>query len=413
MKYRTEAMELGEMSAKEKKKRVLVVDDDIANIEMLTSILEDTYEICSAFNGVDALEFVRTHDNPDIILLDVVMPKMDGYAVCTELKSDPETSGIPIIFISALHSPGDEARGLRLGAMDYLSKPLAPAIVHLRIKTQLELKAHREQLEQLVASKASQLKKAYDELKELDRLKSALLDSVSHELRTPLTSVIGFAKVSAKKLSASVIDKLDNDQNIKVNKTVSQVMDNLHRIVLEAEHLSLQVQNVMEFSELMADNLKITTTPIEVAPLMQRVISFAKKILDERKMRLEYVIEPDLPQILGNQQRLEQVLENLLSNAIKFNAVEGVVHLSARRSGQELVITIQDFGSGISVDEQKIIFNHFEQLSDSLTGKPKGLGIGLSLSQLIMERMQGRIWVDSEAGKGSSFSIAMPVCPAE
>ncbi len=397
------------MSAKEVRKRVLVVDDDVTNIDLITSILQDTYEVHSAFNGMDALDFVKGGGNPDIILLDVVMPKMDGYAVCAELKSDPKTAGIPVIFISALHSPGDEARGLRLGAMDYLSKPLAPAIVHLRIKTQLELKAHREQLEELVAAKASQLKRAYDDLKELDRLKSALLDSVSHELRTPLTSVIGFAKVSEKKLASSVAEKLDSEKDAKIKKVVSQVMENLHCIALEAEHLSLQVQNVMEFSELVADNLKIATGPIDIGPLLQRTIALAHEMLHEHMMELETDIEDDLPLVLGNQHRLEQVLENLFSNAIKFNVTGGGVRCNARCSGNEVIIEIRDSGPGISAEEQELIFHHFEQLGDSLTGKPKGLGIGLSLSQVIMERLQGRIWVSSEVGKGSTFSIALPV----
>lgn len=398
------------MSAKVERRRVLVVDDDHTNIDLITSILEENYDVRSAYNGEDALELIRSGEIPDIILLDVMMPKMDGYTVCKCLQSDPATAGIPIVFVSALHSPGDEARGLRLGAMDYISKPIAPAIVLLRVKTQLELKAHREQLEQLVAAKASQLKKAYDELKELDRLKSALLDSVSHELRTPLTSVIGFAKVSAKKLSSSVLPVLENADDRKGLKAGMQVLDNLHHIADQAEHLSQQVHNVMELSELVAKNLMITATPLDIGPLLCRSVAMAREMLREQLVTVEADIAPNLPRVLGNAQRLEQVLGNLFSNAIKFIGTTGAIVCTAATVGNEVVVSIRDSGPGIPTEEQERVFQYFKQLGDSMTGKPKGLGIGLSLSQIIMERMGGRIWLSSEVGKGSVFSIALPVC---
>ncbi len=405
--------EVAQMSTIESKRRVLIVDDDFTNAELLTSILEKIYEVKSVHNGADALECIRTELHPDIILLDVMMPKMDGYEVCEQLKSDPKTADIPVIFISALHSPGDEARGLQLGAMDYISKPIIPAIVLLRIQTQLELKAHREELEELVAAKTSQLKRAYDELKELDRLKSALLESVSHELRTPLTSVIGFAKVSSKKLSSSVLAELESLQCEKGRKSVLQVLDNLQHIAHQAEYLSKQVRNVMEFSELVAENQMIATSPVPLEPLLRKTIASAGMAAKSPHVRLKLEVEPDLPLVLTNPQRLEQVLENLISNAFKFNGEDGEVYCQARQLGNEVVISIHDAGPGIPNEEQVRIFQHFQQLGDSVTGKPKGLGIGLSLSQVIMERMQGRIWVSSKVGSGSVFSVALRIHTGE
>jgi CheY-like chemotaxis protein len=178
----------------EKKQALLVVDDTPVNLDILLEALGDEYIVRVGTDGVTALESVQNAP-PDLILLDVMMPGMDGFEVCRRLKSDPETLGIPVIFLTALNSEADEAIGLGLGAVDYVTKPFNPALVRTRVRNHLELKRHKDHLEGLVRGRTRDLAAALERVRELSQLKDDFLNMISHEIRTPANGVVGIGEL--------------------------------------------------------------------------------------------------------------------------------------------------------------------------------------------------------------------------
>ena len=176
------------------KPTLLAVDDVAINIDILLEALGNAYNVRVATSGATALESVK-NDPPDLILLDVMMPGMDGFEVCRHLKDDPATQNIPIIFLTALNQDYDESRGLEMGAVDYISKPFKAAIINARVRNHLELKAHRDHLAELVAERTRELAKAYERLLELDRLKDDFMGMISHEIRTPANGILGVGEL--------------------------------------------------------------------------------------------------------------------------------------------------------------------------------------------------------------------------
>lgn len=178
----------------EAKPVLLLVDDEVINLDILIETLGEAYNVRVATSGAAALESVRKF-SPELILLDVMMPGMDGFEVCRCLKANPATQDIPIIFLTALHAEDEEERGLDLGAADYITKPFSPAIVRARIRNHLELNAHRRHLARLVAQQTYKLGCMYDQLLNLDRLKDDFLGMLSHEIRTPANGVLGIGEM--------------------------------------------------------------------------------------------------------------------------------------------------------------------------------------------------------------------------
>lgn len=176
------------------KAKVLIVEDTEANVDILVETLSEDCELSVALNGEDALQLL-VNDKPDLILLDVMMPGIDGYEVCRRLKADPALRDIPVIFLTALSDDSNEAKGLELGAVDYIIKPFNPAIVKTRVRNNLTLKLYRDHLEELVRERTMQLEQANAKLATLDKVKSDFLRVISHEMRTPANGVFGLGEL--------------------------------------------------------------------------------------------------------------------------------------------------------------------------------------------------------------------------
>ncbi len=242
---------------------------------------------------------------------------------------------------------------------------------------------------------------------EADAAKSAFLSTVSHELRTPLTSVLGFAKIIKKRLDDRIFPLIKTDDK-KVLQTVQQVQDNLQVVVGEGERLTKLIDDVLDLAKIEAGKLEWHMEPVSLQEVIDHATAATSSLFEPKGLVLLKQVDPTLPVITGDRDRLVQVVINLISNAVKFTDA-GTITCGAVLRGDAIVVSVSDTGLGIAPDDQAKVFERFKQVGDTLTDKPKGTGLGLPICKEIVEHHGGRVWVESEPGKGSTFSFSLPV----
>jgi len=365
------------------KNTILIVDDDKFNLMYLNNLLGQEFTLFMARDGKEAIEKASKY-TPDLILLDIIMPGMDGYQVLSILKKSEKTQKIPVIFITGLSSNEDEKKGLALGAEDYISKPFNDTIVLLRIRNQLKIINNmRLIIEKELAEKTS-------------RAKSEFLSRMSHEIRTPLNAIIGMTNLAR-----------NSDDSEKRNNYLEK------SAVASGELLRL-IEDVLNISDLRDGEFNINNNEFQFDNMLQSVLEKTSTMTKRKNQTFLTSIDPSLPKIIiGDDRRLAQVIDKLLSNARKFTPDNGEIRLNAfvvNTENDQLTIQIDvtDNGIGIPKDKQDIIFLAFEQADGGIDRKYDGAGLGLHISKTIIEKMGGKIWVESELGKGSKFSFTFP-----
>ncbi len=243
--------------------------------------------------------------------------------------------------------------------------------------------------------------------KEVDRMKTDFISTVSHELRTPLTSVLGFAKLIQKKLEESIFPLVQTDDK-KVNRSIRQVTENIKIIVSEGTRLTKLINEVLDVAKIEAGKMQWNMQPLAISEVIDRAFSATSALFEQKDLTPVREIESDLPDVNGDKDRLIQVVINLISNAVKFTD-RGSVTCRVTQDDQSLIISVIDQGVGISEADQPKVFEKFKQVGDTLTDKPQGTGLGLPISKEIVAYHGGKIWVESEVGKGSTFSFTLPI----
>jgi signal transduction histidine kinase/CheY-like chemotaxis protein len=238
--------------------------------------------------------------------------------------------------------------------------------------------------------------------------KSAFLSTVSHELRTPLTSVLGFAKIIKKRLEERIFPATARTDP-KTEKAIGQVSENLNVVISEGERLTHLINDVLDLAKIEAGKMEWNMENVSIPEIIDRAIAATSSLFFQKNIALERSISPDLPEISGDHDKLIQVVVNLISNAIKFTE-QGSIVCSATSTGMEIITSVKDSGIGISKNDYSAVFEQFKQVGgDTLTDKPKGTGLGLPISKEIIEHHGGRIWLESEPGKGSTFFFSLPI----
>jgi PAS domain S-box-containing protein len=245
--------------------------------------------------------------------------------------------------------------------------------------------------------------------KEVDRMKTDFISTVSHELRTPLTSVLGFAKLIQKKLEETIFPLIQTDDK-KVNRSVRQVSENIDIIVSEGTRLTKLINEVLDVAKIEAGKMQWNMEPLAITEVIDRAFSATSALFEQKALIPVREIEADLPNILGDKDRLIQVVINLISNAVKFTD-RGSITCRVKQDNQLIIVSVVDQGVGISESDQPKVFEKFKQVGDTLTDKPQGTGLGLPISKEIIAYHGGKIWVESEIGKGSTFSFTLPINP--
>ncbi|HLF46273.1 MAG TPA: GAF domain-containing protein [Chitinophagaceae bacterium] len=237
--------------------------------------------------------------------------------------------------------------------------------------------------------------------------KSAFLSTVSHELRTPLTSVLGFAKIIKKRLDEKIFPITDRSDP-KTEKTIKQIEENLSVVVSEGQRLTHLINDVLDLAKIEAGKMEWNNEPVSIPEIAERAIAATTSLFETNNLKLVKDIKTDIPDITGDKDKLIQVMVNLISNAVKFS-LKGKVTCAVYQEKEEIIISIADTGIGIAPEDHAAVFEQFKQVGDTLTDKPKGTGLGLPICKEIVEHHGGRIWLDSELGKGSTFYVAIPI----
>lgn len=243
--------------------------------------------------------------------------------------------------------------------------------------------------------------------KEVDRMKTDFISTVSHELRTPLTSVLGFASIVLEKLEEKVFPAIPSGDR-KQQKHIDRVRRNLEIIVAEAERLTVLIDDVLDIAKMEAGKVEWKAESLSMAEVLERGIAATSALVERQNLTLTCNVEPNLPQIVGDRDRLIQVVINLLSNAVKFTEDGGLTCRLYRRD-DEIRVEIADTGMGIAPEDLPKVFDKFQQVGETLTDKPKGTGLGLPICQQIVEHHGGRIWAESQLGAGSTFIFTLPL----
>lgn len=380
------------------KAKVLVVDDERINRKQLSELLEDGYEVAVAKNGEQALQRLNAAPDIDLILLDVMMPDLDGYETCRRIKAIARLERIPVIFVTALNEAGAEATGLALGAADYLTKPLNPVIARQRIhnllereRLRIEVENHRNHLEHLVEARTSALAIAKEAAEGASRAKSAFLATMSHELRTPMHAIMGLTDI--------VLRRAENPRQ----------KEQLGKIRQASQHLFGLIEQLLDVTRLEADHLTLDMAPFQLETVLEPVLRLCKPAAQAKGLAFDLEAPEALVRetLLGDAQRLTQVLLELAQNAIKFTSYGlvqvDVSQISADDGFCELRFSVQDSGIGVASEDQQRIFTLFEQADGSMTRNYGGSGLGLAISQQLVRLMGGHINLVSQSGSGSEF----------
>ncbi len=274
-----------------------------------------------------------------------------------------------------------------------------------------ELENYSRTLKQKVEDRTLELREANERLKEMDNMKTEFLSIVSHELRTPLALVLGFARIINKKLEG-VIFPFVRVENSKIHKSIRQVRDNLHTIVSEGNRLTDLINDLLDITKIEAGKVEWQTETLSIAEIIEQAAAITSSSFEENELELIRDVQDGLPKVVGDKNRIVQVMINLISNAVKFTE-KGSVTCMARRINNEIMISVIDTGTGIDEVNQERIFEKFGQLRDTIADRPRGTGLGLPICKEIVGHYGGRIWVESEPGKGSTFLFTLPCSKVE
>ncbi len=387
---------------------ILIIDDVPDNLRLLSGMLnQHGYKVRVATSGQQALQSAQASP-PHLILLDIMMPGMNGYEVCQRLKTDPTTRSIPVLFISALDASGDKVNAFAAGAVDYITKPFRLEEVLARVQTHLALREMQQQLEvknneleQEVRERRRvelALAEARDRAIESSAFKSRLLAKVSHELRTPLGTILGYAEL----LQNGVFAPLTSTQA----QATAEIIDSTH-------YLTNLVNELLDEAQLEAGRVQLRPRTFPVARLVERVEARIKVLAQAKGLAFATEIAPTVPEIInGDEDRLQQMMLNLLGNAVKFTTAGSIRLALDRPDPAGWSFRVSDTGPGIPAEDRSDIFEPFRQLNET-TNRPRGSGLGLSIVKQLVVLMNGQITVDSEVGQGSAFTVLLPLAPTQ
>lgn len=352
---------------------IFVVDDVLSTVYSICLFLEfHEYRIVQFSSGPAMLEAIQ-EQIPDLILLDIMMPDMDGFEVCERLKADPRTRDIPVIFITVKSDQEDKLKGFDVGGVDYITKPFDTKEVLARVKAHLTIRKQQLQVEALNASR------------------NKFFSIISHDLRNLLYVPLGSLELLLEHLRTFSLDEIEQ-QLLKIHRSTERLYDLL--------------ENLLIWASLQRGAMAYVPERVKLQELIDGILSLAQVQADQKGITLMNLV-PENSILFADPNMLRTVLRNLISNALKFSQAEGSVKVVAIAHEQNVEVQISDTGIGIPQDKLDSLFRLDDQQSTKGTAGERGTGLGLILCKELIEHHGGRIWVESEIGQGTRFTFTI------
>jgi two-component system sensor histidine kinase/response regulator len=354
--------------------RVLVVDDVPRNLQVVGTLLRQSgYEVMPASSGAEALEIVRVQP-PDLILLDLMMPEMDGLEVCRQLKAEASFGQIPVIFLTASNEMEHLVRGFEAGAVDYVTKPFNPPELLARVRTHLELKHARQQL------------------REMNDEKNEFMGIAAHDLRSPLNAVKGYVELMLEEPALEEGER-------------AELLGRVHDATVRMAEM---LRNLLDANRIERGEMRLNLAPTDLGALAATAVDAQRPRASAKRQELQLQREPGPVPVLVDPDLMVQVLENLVSNAVKYSPHGRGIVVRVKRDSESVRVEVQDQGPGLSAEDQRKLFGKFARLSAKPTGGEQATGLGLSIVKRMVEAMNGRVWCESEPGHGATFIVEFP-----
>lgn len=357
---------------------ILIADDEPTNRKLLNRVLSSRYRVIEAEDGREALDLLAQHSF-DMLLLDVMMPELTGLDVLEQVRADMTTADLPVILISAMTDNDDIIRGLRMGANDYIPKPIEIDVVSARVDAHINLKQMNDLRKHTIA-----------QLEAAQQMKDRLFRIASHDLKAPLSNV-ALAEVLLREI-------------VPEDPTVTEILDTLHMTV---ENMTNVIEEFLELAATQSGNIDIHLEPVSVQELAMGVVAIYTIPAQKKDIRFDAA---DLPgMVLADRARFNQVLNNLVSNAIKYSPPHSTVTLWSEIHSGIVRTHVADQGEGIPADERQKLFTEFGKLSTRPTAGESSTGLGLWIVKHLVSLQDGAVGVDCPPEGGSIFWVDLPM----
>jgi signal transduction histidine kinase len=357
--------------------KILVIEDNLINVTILLEQLNlFGYKTLIAEDGEVGIKramFAR----PDLILLDIMMPGIDGYETCRQLKENPKTKDIPIIFVTALTATKSRVKGFEYGAVDYITKPFQQEEVIARIQTHLTIQEQKKKLE------------------ELNRTKDTFFSIIAHDLRGAFMPLVG-----SMSMLEQIIKQHDDKRLHKFSKIISDSIKNIHKLL----------ENLLCWGRIQRQQLSINPQSVDMFKLMEWLTDLYQEQANQKNIQLYHSI-PDNLFVWADSDMIETIFRNLITNAIKFTSTGGTVSIKYKQEQSHIIISVSDSGIGISEERLAGIFKTDVKNKTKGTAGETGTGLGLILCNEFVTLNNGKICVESQVNKGTTFSVHLPEIP--
>ena len=365
--------------------KILIVDDVVSNVLLLKILLtNEKFQICTASNGRECIEKTKS-EHPDLILLDVMMPDLNGFDTAVILKNDPETANVPIIFLTALNTPSDLVQGFKVGASDFLTKPFNKEELIVRVMQQISLVAARRIIME-----------QNEELRHTISNRDKMYSVIAHDLRSPMASILMVLNLFVSTVSPEMIGQELYDLIDKANR--------------ESEETHSLLDNLLKWTKSQTGRLNVVYQDFEINDVVLGVVDIFVIIAETKHIRLNCNLGTENLKVHADTDMLNTVIRNFLSNAIKFSNENSTIDITVARSGDFARISVRDHGVGISEDRIASLFSSGKTTYG--TKNEEGSGLGLQLCKDFAVKNGGDVEVESVHGEGSTFSVLVPLVAA-
>ena len=410
--------------------KILAIDDNNDNLISLRAVLIDAFPdsiLYTALNGPDGIELAARND-PDVVLLDIIMPIMDGFEVCRRLKIDPKLSDIPVVFLTALkETKENRIKALSVGAEAFLPKPIDEMELIVQIRAMVKIKYvnrhnrdEKEHLARLVSERTQELEKSQSEmiqvledlkaenegrritekaliesercLQELNATKDKMFSIIAHDLKSPFNSILGFSNL--------LVEQVRQEDYQDIEEYAGIIQESSKRVMT-------LLSNLLDWARSQTGRMDFNPEEIKLSVLINEAVELSKDVALQKSISISKEI-PDTITVFVDQTMISTVLRNIISNAIKFTHPKGTISISVENKPDEVMVSICDNGIGMSKDVLENVFLLNQCFSTNGTQNEQGTGLGLVICKEFIQKHRGKIWVESKPEKGSHFHFTIP-----